>query len=120
VSTTLATHPVEEPDLLALIADELTPLGIDLADAFRDACWAEALANNGLIHPCRVTARLVERDPAVNKQRISAMWSTAAKRDGGYLDNTDVSAQIDGTVSKGNGNKSTTYRLWRGWVGGAE
>lgn len=110
--TTLSTHPLDEPDLLSLIADNWTPLGIDLADQFREACRLEAEANDGLVHPCRVTARLKANDPDVNTRRISALWSTACGRDG-YLDKTKIPAQLDGTVSRGNGGKSSTYRKWR-------
>lgn len=115
--TTLNTHPLDDPDQLALIADNWTPLGIDLADAFREACRAEAEANDGWIHPCKVTARLVAADPDVNRRRISALWSTATARDG-YLDNTQRPARLDGSVSRGNGGKSSHYRRWRGWRAG--
>lgn len=110
--TTLGTHGVEEPDLLSLIADTWTPLGIDLADRFREACRAEADANDGWVHPCKVTARLKADDPDVNVRRISALWSTACGRDG-YLDKTEREARLDGSVSRGNSNKSATYRKWR-------
>lgn len=116
--TTLATHSLDDPDQLALIADNWTVLAVDLADRFRDACRAEALANDGWIHPCRVTARLKADDPDVNIRRVSALWSTAAAPDG-YLDRTDVMAPLDGSVSRGNGNKSAPLRRWRGWNGSA-
>lgn len=110
--TTLATHVLDDPDQLALIADNWTALATDLADRFRDACWAEAQTYGGLVHPNRVTARLVADDPDVNRRRISALWSTACAPSG-YLDKTDIPCRIEGSVSRGNGNKSTTYRRWR-------
>jgi hypothetical protein len=112
--TTLSTHSLDDPDQLALIADNWTPLAVDLADAFREACWLEARVNDGWVHPCKVTARLKAADPDVNMRRVSALWSTACAADG-YLDKTDRPAQLDGAVSKGNGNKSSTFRRWRGW-----
>lgn len=113
--TTLSTHPLEDPDQLALIADNWTVLGVDLADRFKDACWREAQAHDGWVHPCHVTARIKAADPDANMRRVAALWSTATSRDG-YLDNTDRPAKLDGSVSKGNGNKSATYRRWRGWA----
>ena len=112
----LSTHSLEDPDQLALIADNWTTLAVDLADRFREACRAEAFAHDGWVHPCAVTARLKADDPDVNTRRISALWSTAVARKNGYLDQTKRPAQLDGAVSKGNGNKESTYRRWRGWV----
>lgn len=113
--TALATHSLQpvEYDVLALIADTVTPLGIDLADRFREACQAEAAAHDGLIHPSRVTARLKAEVPDLNIRRVSALWSTAEKP-GGYLVKTETWAQLDGTVSRGNGNKSAPLRRWIG------
>jgi hypothetical protein len=113
--TALSTHPLDDPDQLALIADDWTSLAIDLADAFRDACYAEATEHDGWVNPCSVTARLKARDPEVNMRRVSALWSTACGRDG-YLNRSDRLVQIDGSVSRGNGNKSVALRYWRGWV----
>lgn len=110
-----SAHPVEDADQLALIGDNWTPLAVDLADRFRAACRAEALENDGWVHPCSVTGRLKAEDPDVNTRRISALWAPAAGRDG-YLDKTERPARLDGAVSKGNGNKESTYRRWRGWV----
>ena len=115
MTTRLAAYATDDADLLALVADPYTPLAQDLADRFRAACWAEAQANGGLVHPCAVTARIKAEDPDANMRRVAALWSVATGRDG-YLDNTDLPARIDGAVSKGNGNKVTTYRRWRGWV----
>lgn len=109
--TTLATHALPEPDLLALIADEHTTLGKPLADAFRDACEAEAVATEGWVNPNRVRARLLDH-PAYEPRQYAALWSTACGRDG-YLDKTDHPVQITGEGSRGNTNKSTTWRRWR-------
>ncbi len=113
--TALATHALPDPDQLALIADGWTATSIDLADRFREACRIEAATQRGWVHPSRVTARLKADDPDLNMRRVSALWATATGRDG-YLDNTDHWRQIDGAVSKGNGNKSVRLRKWRGLV----
>lgn len=112
--TTLATHPVDEPDLLALIADEQTPLGKLFADKFHDACQAEAQMSGGWVDPNAVRLRLID-EPDYNPRQYAALWSTATARATGYLDNTDVPVRIQGEGSRGNGNKSTTFRKWRGW-----
>lgn len=114
MSTRLATHELENRDELALIADGWTPLSVDLAERFRDACLAEARDHDGWINPNAVTARLKEQDPDVNVRRVSALWSTAAAKDG-YLDVTEHYVQIDGSISRGNGGKSMSLRLWRDW-----
>lgn len=114
MSTRLSTHELDNRDELLLIADGMTPLSVDLAERFRDACLAEAREHDGWINPCAVTARLKADDPEVNTRRISALWSTAAAPDG-YLDRTEHYVQIDGSVSRGNGNKSVALRLWRDW-----
>src|SRR5690606_18043112 len=113
--TTLATYPVDAPDQLALIADGWTATSIDLADRFREACRIEAATNRGWVHPSRVAARLRADDPDLDPRRLSALWSTATAK-AGYLDNTEHYRQIDGAVSKGNGNKSVRLRKWRGPV----
>ena len=112
--TTLSTHPLDDPDQLALIGDNWTSLGVDLAERFREACWEEARLHDGWVHPSSVTARIKAGEPEANMRRVSALWSTACAADG-YLDKTDRPAQLDGAVSKGNGNKSSTFRRWRGW-----
>lgn len=118
MSTRLAAHALENEDELALIADGMTPLSVDLAEQFREACLAEAREHGGWINPCRVTARLKDRDADVNVRRISALWSTAAAPDG-YLDRTEHYVQIDGSVSRGNSNKSVALRVWRDWPNAA-
>lgn len=114
--TTLAARPVDEPDLLALLADEQTVLGKPFADAFRAACRRDADAHDGWVNPNRVSHLLREELGDFSSQRFSAMWSPACNAEKGYLDMTTVSAPIDPTVSKGNGNKDVPLRRWRGWV----
>lgn len=110
--TTLATRPVADPDQLALIADDLTPFGRPLADAFRDACRADAAAHDGMVHPSRVSSLLREAVGDFDPRRFSAMWAPACGRNG-YLEKTDILADIDPEVSKGNGNKQVRLRRWR-------
>ena len=111
--TTLAALPVADPDQLALIADDWTPLAVDFADAFRAACHDDARAHGGLVHPSRVSALLHERLGDFDPRRFSASWAPACGRDG-FLDKTDQSEPIDPGVSKGNGNKLVRLRRWRG------
>lgn len=115
MSVHLASQPLDpdQLDMLALLADEHTPLGIDLADRFREACRAEAGGCGGWVHPNRVTARLKAADPEVNMRRVSALWSTA-EAPGGYLRKTRREVRIDGKVSRGNGNKTVFLRFWIG------
>lgn len=107
----LAASPVEDPDQLALIADDMTPLGKPFADKFRDACEAEARGHGGWVDPNAVRLRLLH-DVDYNPRQYAALWSTACARDG-YLDKTDVPCPIAGEGSRGNTNKATTYRRWR-------
>lgn len=110
--TTLAARPVDDPDQLALIADDLTPLGRPLAEAFRDACQADAAAHDGWVHPSRVSSLLHRQFGDFNPRQFSASWAPACGRDG-FLVKTDVLADIDPEVSKGNGNKRLPLRRWR-------
>jgi len=112
--THLATTPVPDPDQLALIADDMTVIGKPFADAFRDACLADAIAHDGKVHPSRVSALLTRHYGDFDPRRFSAMWAPACSRDG-FLDKTDELAPIDPEVSKGNGNKMVRLRAWRGW-----
>lgn len=109
--TTLATHSVDDPDQLALIADDLTPLGKPFADKFRDACETEARMCGGWVDPNAVRIRLLD-EPDYNPRQYAALWSPACGRDG-FLDKTDVPVRIEGEGSRGNGNKSTVFRKWR-------
>ena len=113
--TTLATRPVDEPDLLAQLADQVTTLGKPFADAFRDACYADAIAHDGEVHPSRVSALLRRHHGDFDPRRFSAMWAPACGREG-FLDKTDRLAPIDPEHSKGNGNKDVRLRRWRGWA----
>lgn len=110
--TALATHqlPDGEADLLSLIADERTPLGKPLADAFRAACEAEAQVHGGWVNPNAVRLRLLDH-PSYEPRQYAALWSTACGR-GGYLVKTDRPVQIAGKGSRGNGNKSVFWRRW--------
>lgn len=119
--TTLATHAVNDPDQLALIADDLTPLGRLFADKFRDACEAEAridgfwhgAGDHGpaeYVNPNAVRARLLD-DPDYEPRQYAALWSASSGRDG-YLEKTDRLVQISGEGSRGNTNKSTFWRRW--------
>lgn len=110
----LATQPVDDPDQLALIADDLTPLGQDAAQRFRDACHADALAHDGVVDPNRVRARLLVGGVLdINPRRYSALWSIASGR-GGYLEKTTQYVDITGPGSRGNGNKRVPLRRWIG------
>jgi len=115
--TALRFAPVDDAtaDLLSLVADDYSALGKVRMQDFRDACWTDAQAHDGWVHPSRVSAILHARFGQLHPQSLSAKWAPAAGRDG-FLDVTDKPAPIDPTHSKGNGNKSTVYRYWRGWV----
>jgi hypothetical protein len=111
--TTLATSPVDEPDLLALIADTDTPLRKPFADRFRDACWVDALAHDGWVNPSRVRALLLAEGPIDNPRQLSALWSKSCGRDG-FMVKTDALVPIEGAGSRGNTNKSVPLRRWLG------
>jgi phosphoribosylformimino-5-aminoimidazole carboxamide ribonucleotide (ProFAR) isomerase len=113
--TTLSTHPVDDPDQLALIADEWTMTKERFAAEFRIACQQVAVFSDGWVNPSEVRAYLMAVVGDYNPRQLSALWSTACSRDG-YLDNTDRWVQITGAGSKGNTNKSVRLRRWRGWV----
>lgn len=114
--TTLATHPLADPDQIALFADNWTSLSKPFADKFRDACRAEAeIAGDwsvdgagpvGYINPNRVRARLID-EPDYNPRQYAALWSSP------FLAKTDRTVQIAGAGSRGNTNKSY---LWRRWI----
>lgn len=116
--TRLRTRPVEDPDQLALIADDLTPLGVGAAERFRAACWAEAQAHDGIVDPNRVRLRLLNRANQldIEPRKYAALWSTAAAK-AGYLDVlTHRLVPISGPGSRGNTNKSVPLRRWREWT----
>ena len=113
--TILSTHPVEDPDQLALISDTWTVTREMLGREFYYACRYDARGHDGWVDPNRVRARLLHLlGDDINKRQLSALWSTATARDG-YLDNTEERVQITGEGSRGNGNKSVRLRRWRGW-----
>lgn len=113
--TTLATGYLDDPDLLDLIADTHTPLGVLRMDDFRAACRDDALAHDGWVHPSRVSALLHDRFGEIDSRSFSAKWAPACGRDG-FLDKTDTLAPIAAEHSRGNGNKSVRLRRWRGWT----
>lgn len=112
--TTLAAIPVceDQLDLLTLVADHDTPLGQLHRDDFRAACVEDGRAHGGLVHPSRVSLILHNRFGEVKPQWFSAQWAPACGPDG-FLDRTDIPADIDPTHSRGNGNKQTVYRRLR-------
>lgn len=112
--TNLAYSPTDDYDLLALVADDYSAPGTVRMEDFREACWQEAEAHDGWVHPSRVSARLHARFGELNPRSYSAKWAPACGVNG-FLDKTDVPAPIDPTFSKGNGNKASVYRRWRGW-----
>lgn len=118
---TLATHPVDEPDLLALLADEHTTLGKPLADAFRAACETEARVDGSFdgdnppgpyrwVNPSRVRALVLDH-PSYEPRQYAALWSVGCAR-GGYMTKTERLVAITGEGSRGNTNKSTFWRRW--------
>jgi hypothetical protein len=113
--TDLATHPVEDPDQLALYADEWTVTRVEFASRFKGACWFDAQRHGGWVNPNRVRRELISfYGDCYNPRQLSALWSVATARDG-YLDNTEERVQITGEGSRGNGGKSVRLRRWRGW-----
>ena len=112
--TTLAAIPVcdDQLDLLNEIADVETPIGSLHADDFRQACWQDASANGGWVHPSRVHLILFNRFNEVNVRWFSAMWAGSCGPNG-YMTTTDIEAPIDARLSRGNGNKTVKLRRWR-------
>lgn len=112
--TVLATSPVAEPDRLALVADDWTPLHRAAANRFRDACAVEARAHDGRVDPNGVRERLLVNGVLdIDPRQFSALWSTACAA-GGYLVKTDELVPITGPGSKHNGGKSVRVRRWVG------
>lgn len=112
--TSLAARPVDDPDQLALIGDDWTPLAVDMAEAFRDACHKDALAHNGYVNPNRVSSLLRAAVGDFNPRWFSGRWAPACGPKG-FLDKTKETEPIDPAVSKGNGNKDVRLRKWRFW-----
>lgn len=116
--TILAARPLDDPDLVGLVADTVSPLGLVHMADFKEACRADADAHGGWVHPSRVSALLHARFGEINPQSLSGRWPSACGPDG-FLDKTDMPAPIDPTHSRGNGNKLVRLRKWRGWTGAA-
>jgi hypothetical protein len=116
MSTHLAAVPVDanQLDLLALVADNSTPLGRLHDLDFHAACIEDGRAHDGYVSTSRVSAILHRRLRDFNPRSLSAKWSGACGPDG-FLDKTDIDDPIDPTHSRGNGNKSTKLRRLRGW-----
>lgn len=112
--TTLAASPIDpnQLDLLTAIADNETPLGSLHRDDFRAACWQDASAHGGWVHPSRVSLILHNRFGEVSPRWFSAQWAPACGPKG-FLDKTTVEAPIDARLSKGNGGKTVKLRKWR-------
>lgn len=109
--TILAARPVEDPDQLALIADNWTSLAKPFADAFRDATIADGQAHDGEVNPNRVRLALLDH-VGYSPRQLSALWGSACAADG-WLDKTDVTVPIAGEGSRGNGNKDVRLRRLR-------
>lgn len=116
--TRLAAEPVDpdQMDLLTLVAHQHTPLGIELAEAFKEACWAEACEHDGWVDPNAVRARLHAQLGDFDPRRYSSLWAPACGKDG-YLVKTDQLVPIVGEGSRGNGGKQVALRRWRDWRG---
>lgn len=113
--TILGAGPLDEPDLLTLLANTQTPLGKLRMGDFRDACWEDAQAHDGWVHPSRVSAILHAQFREIDPRSFSAKWVPACAPDG-FLDKTNQRAPIDAEHSRGNGNKEVRLRRWRGWT----
>lgn len=113
--TAVGVGPLDEPDLLDLIADPYTPLGKLRMDDFRAACRTDAEAHDGWVHPSRVSAILHARFGEIDPRSFSAKWAPACGPNG-FLDKTDRLDPIDAEHSRGNGNKKVPLRRWRGWA----
>lgn len=109
---TLAARPVDEPDLLTLIADPYTPLAHEFSAKFRAACERIAGRQGGWVDPNEVRAELID-EPDYEPRRYAAQWAPACGRDG-FLEKTDVLVPIRGEGSRGNSNKSVPLRRWVG------
>lgn len=115
--TTLAASPVDEFDMLSLIADR----DPSFAERFRLACKADADAHRGVVDPNRVRASMlaelkVDEFEYRDAKQYAGLWSQAAGRNG-YLDVPDRknTVPISGPGSKRNGAKEIPLRVWRGW-----
>lgn len=114
--TTLGTSPVDDPDQLSLIADNWTSLAVPFADAFYDACRAEAQEHDGWVNPNFVRARLIAAlgPDGYDPRRLSAQWSSSCSRTGFMRVERSVLVPIEGEGSRGNSGKSVPMRRWVG------
>jgi hypothetical protein len=112
--TTLATTSIIDGqlDMLALVADESTPLGKLHAADFRLSCESVA-DDDGWVNPNLVAAHLRARFGDINPRAYSAMWAGACGKNGFMDTHRDVLVPIDGTNSRGNSNKSVPMRRLR-------
>lgn len=113
--THLATSPTDDPDQLALIADDWTTTRKPFADAFEAACRADAERHDGWVNPNHVRSLLIAEfgEDGYNPRQLSALWSKASSRDGFLTTHRDVLVPIAGAGSRGNGGKSVPMRRWR-------
>lgn len=110
--TTLAARPVDEPDLLTLIADPYTTLGKPFSDKFRAVCEQVAGRHGGWVDPNLVHAELID-EPDYSPRRYSAQWGPACGKSG-FMVKTETRVPICAETSKGNGNKDVFLRRWVG------
>lgn len=112
--TILGTHSILDGqlDMLALVADESSPLGKLHAADFRASCESVADAE-GWVNPNLVAAHLRARFGEINPRAYSAMWAGACGKNGFMDTHRDVLVPIDGTHSKGNAGKSVPMRRLR-------
>ena len=119
--TSLAVVPVDEPDLLTLIADTQTPLGKPFADAFRVVCQREAELSGDFdgvspagpvdwVNPNRVRLALLDH-VSYEPRQYAGLWTASCAR-GGFMVKTDRPVLLAGEGTRGNTNKSTVWRRW--------
>lgn len=110
--TSLAVRPVNNPDELALFADNWTSLGKPFSEKFRAACERVAGRHNGWVDPNLVRDELID-EPDYSPRTYSAQWGPACGKSG-FMVKTDVEVPIQADGSKGNGNKNVRLRRWVG------
>lgn len=106
MTTVLNYSTTDDVDLLSFVAERQP-----MADLFRAACFAEGRVHDGYVDPNKVNARVRAQfaaeglDFTVKDSRAySAQWA-GARGANGFLDQTEIPVAIDGSLSKGNGNK---------------
>ena len=110
----LAARPVDPDQLsiLDLVTDIETPLGKLHADDFRAACVEVGRANDGWVHPSKVSRLLHARFGEVNPRWLSGMWASGCSGKG-FMDKSDERRPIDPEFSRGNGAKDVRLRRLR-------